>query len=467
MKLTMNAEDARVLTDLWRESDRLMLVVMGLLTVVSLGLAPWYGTWFEALTIGVPTMAVTAFLVKTQPGALLTRLFVGAAFMIMCALHIHQGHGMIELHFGIFALLAILLFYRDWRPVTVAAAVIAVHHLSFNFLQEWGYGVWVFDRMTGFGIVLVHAAYVVVETAIVAYMATRLAAEYLRSRGLVEESRAMAEQQAEILDEVRHTVENLLAFNARISDAAQAISSTTSEQAASVEETSASLEEMSASIDQNADNARTTDDMATTAAREAEEGGEAVRETVSAMHTIAEKIEIIDDIAYQTNLLALNAAIEAARAGEQGKGFAVVATEVRKLAERSQVAAQDIGSVARNSVTLAEKAGQLLEAMLPSIRRTSDLVQEIAAACGEQSAGVGQVNTAMGELNRVTQQNASAAEELAATAEEMQDLAEALRRVAAGHDAEGEEAETAPAVAIREEPEDDGRHWAAFTESAA
>jgi methyl-accepting chemotaxis protein len=147
------------------------------------------------------------------------------------------------------------------------------------------------------------------------------------------------------------------------------------------------MEQMSASIVQNTENAKVTDGMASTASRQAVEGGEAVGKTVEAMKTIADKIGIIDDIAYQTNLLALNAAIEAARAGEHGKGFAVVAAEVRKLAERSQVAAQEIGNVAKDSVKLAERAGSLLGEMVPSIRKTSDLVQEIAAASQEQRSG--------------------------------------------------------------------------------
>ena len=168
--------------------------------------------------------------------------------------------------------------------------------------------------------------------------------------------------------------------------------------------------------------------MATKAAKEALEGGEAVKETVVAMNQIAKKISIIDDIAYQTNLLALNAAIEAARAGEHGKGFAVVAAEVRKLAERSQVAAQEISEVASNSVGLAEKAGRLLDEMVPSIKKTSDLVQEITAASEEQSSGVGQINAAVGQLSQTTQQNASSSEELAATAEEMSSQAEQLQQ---------------------------------------
>jgi len=146
------------------------------------------------------------------------------------------------------------------------------------------------------------------------------------------------------------------------------------------------------------------------------------------MKKIAQRISIIDDIAYQTNLLALNAAIEAARAGEHGKGFAVVAAEVRKLAERSQVAALEIGELSTSSVEMAERAGHLLGEMLPSINKTSDLVQEITAASEEQAAGVAQINSAMNQLNQVTQQNASSSEELASTAEEMSTQAEQLQQ---------------------------------------
>ncbi len=205
----------------------------------------------------------------------------------------------------------------------------------------------------------------------------------------------------------------------QISATSESLSQAASEQAAGVEETSASIEQMSASINQNAENAKVTDAMAGKAATEANTGGAAVKQTVTAMKDIADKIGIIDDIAYQTNMLALNAAIEAARAGDHGKGFAVVAAEVRKLAERSQVAAQEISELAGTSVKTAEDAGHLLDSIVPSITKTSDLVQEIAAASQEQSAGVGQINSAMNQMNQITQQNASASEQLAATAEEM------------------------------------------------
>lgn len=229
----------------------------------------------------------------------------------------------------------------------------------------------------------------------------------------------MIRKLAQIVTDVSSSSEALANAAEEVSATAQTLSQGASEQAASIEETSASLEQMSASIGQNAENAKVTDAIATRSASEADEGGIAVRETVSAMRNIADKINIIEDIAYKTNLLALNAAIEAARAGAHGKGFAVVAAEVRKLAERSQVASQEIGSLAANSVMIAERAGKLLDGMLPNIRKTADLVQEISAASDEQAAGVGQVNTAVTQLDSVSQQNASASEQLASTAEEM------------------------------------------------
>ena len=234
-----------------------------------------------------------------------------------------------------------------------------------------------------------------------------------------------------IITEVNSTADALAGAAEEVSTTSQSLSQAASEQAAGVEETSASIEEMTASIAQNTENAKVTDGMATKAATEATEGGEAVRATVTAMKQIAHKISIIDDIAYQTNLLALNAAIEAARAGDHGKGFAVVAAEVRKLAERSQVAAQEIGTVATGSVELAEKAGALLTQMVPNIRKTSDLVQEISAASQEQSSGVGQINAAVMQLSQTTQGNASSSEELAATAEEMSNQAEQLQQTMA------------------------------------
>lgn len=234
---------------------------------------------------------------------------------------------------------------------------------------------------------------------------------------------------AQTIEDVVDATGNITTAAGEISSTAQSLSQAAAEQAASMEETTATVEEITASIAQNTSNAKTTGGMASRAAQEATEGGDAVNNTVGAMKQIASKIGIIDDIAYQTNLLALNAAIEAARAGEHGKGFAVVAVEVRKLAERSQVAAQEISELASNSVGLAERAGSLLNQIVPGINETSKLVQEIANASQEQNIGVSQMGGAFQQLNEVTQQNASASEQLAATSEEMNNQAGRLRQL--------------------------------------
>ncbi|TFW24353.1 methyl-accepting chemotaxis protein [Duganella callida] len=247
------------------------------------------------------------------------------------------------------------------------------------------------------------------------------------SGSLLAAMHSMVGNLSRVVGEVNDGAEALASASEEVSATAQALAQGASEQAAAAEESSAAIEQMSASIAQNTENAKVTDDIACKASAEASEGAGAVRSTVTAMREIAKKISIIDDIAYQTNLLALNAAIEAARAGAHGKGFAVVAAEVRKLAERSQVAAQEIEQVASGSVDLAEKAGALLDTMQPNIKRTSDLVQEITAASEEQSTGAGQINAAMSQLSQTTQTNASSSEQLAATAEEMSSQAEQLQ----------------------------------------
>ncbi|WP_229804585.1 methyl-accepting chemotaxis protein [Paludibacterium paludis] len=247
------------------------------------------------------------------------------------------------------------------------------------------------------------------------------------TQSLVATMARMLAKLREVITQVKSSADSLAAASWQVSATSQALSQSASESSSGLEQTTSSLEEMTAAISHTNDNARVTDAMASKAAHEAGEGGQAVGQTVSAMRQIAEKIGIIDDIAYQTNLLALNAAIEAARAGEHGRGFAVVAAEVRKLAERSQVAARDIIDVADGSVRLAERAGELLNEIVRSSMKTADLVQEITAASGEQATGVSHITGAIQQLNASTQHNASASEELAATAAEMNNQAEHLQ----------------------------------------
>jgi methyl-accepting chemotaxis protein len=261
----------------------------------------------------------------------------------------------------------------------------------------------------------------------------------------------MVKKLRDVVADVKSAANSVSAGSQQLSSGAAQLSQGTTEQAASAEEASSTIEEMNATIRQNADNARETEKIAMKSSDDTQVSGEAVTESVIAMRKIAEKIGIIEEIARQTNLLALNAAIEAARAGEAGKGFAVVAAEVRKLAERSQGAAADISNLSGSSVAIAERAGSMLAKLVPDIRKTSELVQEISAASKEQAGGSDQINNAIQQLNRIVQQNAGAAEEMSSMSEELSSQAGQLQSAVAFFKLSGSDA-VVPANGGGQEP---------------
>lgn len=231
----------------------------------------------------------------------------------------------------------------------------------------------------------------------------------------------------EVMSNVRSAEDNIIAGSHALSSSAEGMSQGAISQASSVEEISMSMEQMGANINQNAENALQAENIAAKSADDAIKSGEAVNKTLGAMKDIAKKISIIEEIARQTNLLALNAAIEAARAGEHGRGFAVVATEVRKLAERSQGAARDIGQLSSGSVQVAESAEKLLEELVPDIQKTAELVREISSANNEQNTGAKQINTSVQVLNEVIQRNVGTSEEIASASVELSAQSEYLK----------------------------------------
>ncbi|TBW37612.1 HAMP domain-containing protein [Siculibacillus lacustris] len=246
-------------------------------------------------------------------------------------------------------------------------------------------------------------------------------------RDLVDALNVMTGKLRTIVGETLAAAENVSAGSQELSAGAEELSAGATEQASAAEEASSSMEEMAANIKQTADNATQTEKIARQSSADAQASGTAVNRAVQAMQTIAEKIGFVQEIARQTDLLALNAAVEAARAGEHGRGFAVVASEVRKLAERSQTAAAEISTLSTQTVTVAREAGEMLAKLVPDIKKTAELVEEISAACREQDIGADQVNQAIQQLDKVIQQNAGASEQMSATSEELAAQAEQLQ----------------------------------------
>jgi methyl-accepting chemotaxis protein len=394
----------------------------------------------------------------TARGSLASRLLMATSLTAQVALHIQVSAGMVEFHFGVFVTLALLLVYLDWRPVLLSAALFAVHHVLFDRLQAAGWGVYCLTQ-PNFPTIIVHALYVVVQTAFEVFLILQLSrsvrdnaevaslARHLQSgQGIVLNMQPVAVQaplavelkgaltrMETAIETVRQATQGIEAASADITQGNQSLSERTEQTASNLEETSSSMAHLTSTVKQSADSATQANLLASQAAAVAQRGGQVVNQVVDTMsdinqssRKIADIIGVIDGIAFQTNILALNAAVEAARAGEQGRGFAVVAGEVRLLAQRSAQAAKEIKDLITASVdkvqggsALVQQAGSTMEEIVLSVKRVSDIIGEISSAAAEQRDGIDQINTAIGQLESMTQQNSALVEESTAAAAEL------------------------------------------------
>ncbi|WP_345792177.1 methyl-accepting chemotaxis protein [Thauera sp. JM12B12] len=468
------------LHDFRAAADRLMLAFLGVHFVLTLGIAAYTDTWAIALAVGLPALLVPGALAAAGAGTLLSRLAIAAAFMVFSALTIQQFGGAIEAHFGIFVLLAFLLYYRDWRPILLAAVLIAAHHLAFNYLQALNWGVVVFSDGASLARVLVHAAYVVVQAGMLMYMALRLEQEAQVSARVGQLAARIGEGDLRTLDErdddsglLRSVIDmqaklaaTLQGFSREaqsIATSAQALDhhsgvaaehmrqqrTATSDIATAVDGLTGEMARLASDAEQARTLAADSGASARTGARivqaaideitgiagTIQHSADSVDELGNQSDRVAEVVSLIKDIAGQTNLLALNAAIEAARAGEQGRGFAVVADEVRKLAERTSAATEEISGMIDDIQASKTQALANIESAVARVGKGTELAAEAGASIARITEDACRVEQVFGAIASSLVEQSTAARQIAAAVESVASLADETEhsaRVVAG-----------------------------------
>lgn len=459
---------SRALSNVAREADIFMYVTLVCSAVAAIAIGQYF---FE---VRLAVIGCVVFLLIGSGGFFCARgtalscVLLTVANTGLVALHIQVSHGITEFHFGVFVLLGLLLVYRNWWPLVLAAGLFAVHHIAFDRLQALNFAVYCTET-ANFPRMLLHAAYVVVQTSIEVFLARQLhvaAIEGAELSAIVDQvdhqqrvnlsigslpvsastavalKAAIAKMEA-AMGQVSQTTAHVERAAMEIANGNADLSRRTEMQASSLQETAASMEEFTGTVKQNAENSTRANQLAGSASTVASEGGVVVTQVVQTMQEIAgssgkivDIIGVIESIAFQTNILALNAAVESARAGEHGRGFAVVASEVRNLAQRSAGAAKEIRQLIGDSTTkieagsrLADQAGETMRGVVEGIRRVADIMGEITAASSEQAKGIEQVHRVIMQMDDSTQRNAALVEEAAAASTSLHRATQELREV--------------------------------------
>ena len=448
--------------------DKVMLGSIAFCAVASLIVGWSFGEIGMAMGLSVLLLLLGGVAMAFDSQGKARRSLLTFVLVAFVALHIQLSRGMLEFHFGVFVVLAILLVYLDWTVIALGAALFAIHHIGFDRLQAAGFGAICLSK-PDFSIILLHALYVVLQAGIEILLAVKMgqAARQGEELGQLVASvnhdahisldvravnaqtvggQALKQTLARMetaVGMVRSGAYGIEVASAEIASGNQDLSMRTEQTAANLQQTSASMAQITATVTQSVQTAEQANLLAGQSAQAAQRGSAVMEQVVSSMARITESsrkindiIGVIDGIAFQTNILALNAAVEAARAGEQGRGFAVVASEVRALAGRSADAAKEIKALIGSSVDTVQtgsaqvaEAGQTMSEIVEGARRVSALISDITTAANEQRDGITQVNVAVTQLDQMTQQNAALVEESAAAAASLREQAGRLEQV--------------------------------------
>jgi len=458
--------------DHYRKADRIMLGLIWLMFLFALGLAFWHDTFIQAFLVGGSTSLLLTVLYRAMGGTRLMRCCLGIGLMVMAALHINQAEGVIESHFGIFALLAVLTFYRDWLPILVAAATIAVHHVVFHALQHQGFPVFVMAHHGGWTMVFVHAFYVVMETVALLYLAVHSQAEAVESQDMLDKMLAATSQLAvdagkgdkatvhvsladrfdqfltqitALVDGVVRDSHGLGELGQELAKASNTLEKGAKHQLTEIAQMTGSMQRMGDAMRHIAVHVEHAVEHAGQASVQITRGQESVNRaqqeitqlasrlkgthsTVQVLAGQAEQIgtvlEVISSIADQTNLLALNAAIEAARAGEQGRGFAVVADEVRSLAQRTALSTKEIRIIIEALQQGSRKAVEAMDDSREGVERCVEDSQLAAAMLQAVSSDISHIDELNGRIVTTTREQSSASREVVGRLQSVQAIAQ-------------------------------------------